>query len=117
MSRMKPRNIRRVRNRIEKLSPAQFDMSFYGGHDCDSAACIAGWARAVLHGKPSGTASILTLMADFGLSSREAAFLSHAKYRDDRYLDPAGITRAQAVRVLDHLLVSGEVDWSKRGAP
>lgn len=122
--------IKKVRRHLGKIKARHFDMSdFFVLGDgeyteiarkkfrtngealegsCGTAACIAGHALALLlptepiPADPEEAARKL-----FGLSREEGHDLFVPHYHtNDR------TTRAQAVRVLDHLLATGEVDWN-----
>lgn len=91
------------------------------GHNCKTIACIAGWAYAVhrpemckLHAeqspdrKPIDPFNIDEVEEIFGLDQvtvRELCFPNHVGDLED-------ITTEHAVRVLRHLVATGEVDWS-----
>lgn len=70
--------------------------------ECGTAACISGWAQLLF---PADADDV------FGLESHEACELFMPRGWDD---DKAYhlYTRARAVAVLDHLINTGEVDWS-----
>jgi hypothetical protein len=79
---------------------------------CGTVACIAGHTLACL--EPDGTipAMVSPKAAELlGLSTDEA-FALFEGYDVANLDDPDEITTADAVRVLDHLLETGEVDWS-----
>ena len=107
---MNRENIKRVRDHLAELSPERFDMEVWGPgpkalrHDCGASACIAGWAQAILSPRstmdPWWKAERL-----FELSPEQSADLFLAPGHRDA-------TTSQAVAVLDHLLETGEVDWS-----
>lgn len=75
-------------------------------HDCGTAACIAGWAAAIF---APDTRSYAVFAAEraLGLDDVTAAAL----FVPDGFAR-AGYTPYEASRVLDHLLATGEVDWS-----
>lgn len=130
-------NIRKVRDHIAGLAPERFDMRFAFArngqlhdewlslrtseqllHPCNTAACIAGWACAVLAPtsieNSSDDAALL-----FGLSpdAGDELFMPPGYGEEGRY------TQAQAVRTLTHLIdhyeATGEVviDWSVGADP
>lgn len=112
-------NIKRVRDHIAGLPTERFDMEDWAGglrygpeelRECGTTACIGGWTNFLFgHYGRSFRFYDWTLAADtLGLGrdlGRELFFSC---------VDPA-TSPAQAVRVLDHLMSTGEVDWSKRG--
>jgi hypothetical protein len=105
-------NIRKVRDRIATLDGERFNMGRWPNieefaHDCGTAACIGGWAEFV-NGRafPSGE-KLEAVGRMFGVSTREADRLCFPP----TWMDGVN-TRAQAVAVLDHLIATGEVDWS-----
>lgn len=124
---MNRENIKKVRDVIAALPPERFDMgdvAYHRGrgevlpqnrtvlHNCNTAACIAGWTNA-LFGQPRSYRDGLNDAAQhLGLDPDEQRHLfCPVRYANGR------TTAAQAVRVLDHLLETGEVDWSVAGDP
>lgn len=112
---MNRKNIQKVRDVIAGLPAKRFAMEKWSGlidgygfdveperllHDCKTCGCIGGWTEAVFP-KFKGRA-IVALGLD--RSRSDALFLPCG-------IDWEGVTRAHAVRVLDHLLETGEVDW------
>lgn len=127
-------NIKRVRDVIAALPPEKFDMSsvyLKGGQStwpgdaylkspktvgrllegCGTAACIAGWTIAAHH--PGARTRWGTDIAAglLGLDAVAAGqlFMPPNFQDSDRYTIP------MAVRVLDHLMATGEVDWFVAG--
>jgi hypothetical protein len=121
---MNRENIQKVRDHIASLPPERFDVSrFFGlGSDelpedaetakagqfvtnCGTTACVGGWTLAVLDPEHS----------IFGAPVRAAELLGIDR-SEARELFYGGICvsaeQRQAVAVLDHLLATGEVDWS-----
>lgn len=112
-------NITKVRDVIASLDPKRFEMDRWiskvrsrartiGGrlNHCGTSACIAGWTLAVL--SPNSRADGWDIPAEashlLGLSNWRGLFIpDNLNYR----------TQAQAVRVLDILLETGEVDWER----
>jgi hypothetical protein len=114
-------NIRRVRDVIASNDAARFSMTALARdhqgystdavdiltHRCGTAGCIAGWAVALL--MPGALADTIRAARLFGLdwqTQGRALFCPPGWDIPDRY------TQAQAVAVLDHLIATGEVDWS-----
>lgn len=112
---MNRENIQKVRDVIAALPPELFNMKYFGKQsECGTVACIAGWTVDVL-GRGIGWMPTIA-QRHFGISNDQATELFWVGHRD------AGhpywkATNAQAVRVLDHLLETGEVDWSIIDAP
>lgn len=120
---MNRENITKVRDVIAGLPPERFAMRTYIGVDgldssrvtpaagikeCNSAACAAGWTMVTL--KPRSRASHHDYDAIAG------GLLGIDEDGADELFRPEGwlhdeFTPAHAVRVLDHLLATGEVDW------
>lgn len=129
---MNRENIQKVRDRIASLPPERFDMAGVFMRDgdlsgpgcdgapatpgefmeaCGTAACIAGWTLAVL--SPAGDACPSLKQArgllGLGLATSHSLFIPD-DFCTRRY------TPDEAVRVLDHLLETGEVDWERAKA-
>lgn len=114
-------NMRRLRDMIAGLPAERFDMSESGewedagAGDCGTAACIGGWARALLR---RHVYSIDELAPDLGLTKREATALFYPGSGDSMWApmsdgrSPYDATPAQAANVLDHYLATGRIDWS-----
>lgn len=131
---MNRENIKIVRDHIASLPPERFDMRFTFGdsgrvnerwyehsvtahellHPCGTAACIAGWALAVLTPDSKKRLSSDDAANLFGIDHHAGDTL----FMPDGFSDPGRYTQPQAVAVLDHLLATGKVDWSVAlGAP
>ena len=118
---MNTENLKLLRDSIEKSMSFdmsewpiffdEYDAKFNNGHYCGSAACIGGHAEA--------------LMIDSGLFL-DSKFYSVSKWVDLTYIQHKAlffptkithgfnldeITQDHAVRCLDHLIKTGEVDW------
>jgi hypothetical protein len=121
---MNRRNIKRVRDAIAAAPRAKFDMTSWFSsmrvapaqmlHDCGTAGCIAGWAFALQNQKSKDTIDALT--EDYAVDDFAGAWLGLDADTADQLFVPQrislhAITRAHAVRALDHLLATGEVDW------
>lgn len=118
-------NINKLIETLRTIKPARFNMSAWAvdGEEwpvkpadllanrgpCGTCGCIGGWANAVFETErgPELAAAALGLSED----DSEALFYPRGVSPDiwER------ITRRQAIRVLEHLRDTGEVDWSKRG--
>lgn len=122
MAELNRENVQKVRDFIAALDPKHFNMRYWttrleGGaphyvshsdliaHRCGSCACIGGWTEALLSESEDEERDAGDLLG-LGEVDRDALF----------YPDNVGpyedITIPQAVAVLDHLLETGEVDWS-----
>jgi hypothetical protein len=121
-------NIKKVRDLIASLPPERLDMSQLFSRDdrvdwdywrnnprkfkedCCTAACIAGWTLVRLASSQQRRCGADARDAGqlLGLETEEAdeLFLPEGYEQGGRY------DRADAVRVLDHLLETGQVDWS-----
>lgn len=125
-------NLRRVRDFIAGLPANKFLMCTFGAfagddwraassqevkHGCGTAACIAGWANALLSTDdiPNlGERPFESACALLGLQRDDGEMLFWPwNLSDDFDWVSEEATPAQAVRVLDHLIETGEVDWSK----
>lgn len=82
-------------------------------HDCGTAACMVGWTNALLsplYTSNAGDVAGARVLLD--LSYDQANKLFHPwEDRSPRPIPWIDITNEQAVKVLDHLLETGEVDW------
>lgn len=120
---MNIKNIKRVRDHIAGLPPARFDMRalflnadgsvnyddvrpIAAVKECGTAACIAGWAAVVLRPRTLGV-DAATIGGLFGLEAEQRSEL----FCPMGYYEPGRYTLSQAVRVLDHLVETGEVRW------
>lgn len=118
-------NIKRVRDHIAGLPPEQFDMSWWAGnptvqaniqpadllHNCGTCGCIGGWTEALLFPRLGAD---WPERGDYEIGG--ALGLSDAQ--SDELFYPSGIGNwksisiQKAVAVLDHLMATGNVDWS-----
>ena len=112
----------KLRDFLNRLPPERFAMgtegSFFRGdgplfptagevlHNCNTAACIAGWTCA-LFGEPDDDPNRLSAEEHLGLTSSAGSALFLPTGWSSRQYTPG-----QAVAVLDHLIATGEVDWS-----
>lgn len=78
------------------------------GHNCNSVACVAGWAHFI-HGGKSTNSSFICQNATkiLGLTDKEADELFAPENIDDR----RAVTQQQAALVLFNLAETGKVDW------
>lgn len=110
---MNRENIQKVRDLIASLPAKRFDMGNpLTPHNCGSAACIGGWANFVRD--PSDRGASLEAAAEWlGLPNPKGLppLFFPGEFTTEGF-DPYCATSAQAVQVLDHLLATGEVDWS-----
>lgn len=96
----------RLRDLLAKLPPEKFDMGTVGDRDCGTPACISGWAQRLFSQFDGDMGAML------GLSPRQVDALfcpkgwTSAKPNDPRF--PV----SGAVKVLDHYLATGKIDWS-----
>lgn len=118
---MNRENIKRVRNVIAGLPAKRFDMGLWAGerdgeshvaarrlrHDCGTCGCLGGWTNATF-GTPKHAMGIESASAKLGLDEGQAQALFFPQGAGCAWRE---ITTAHAVRVLDHLLETGEVDW------
>lgn len=110
-----------LRDFLRELPPERFDMGDSGDSEdagtgsCGSPACIGGWSRA-LFGNPGAPwdciatigASVLDLRRDVAWALfYPDSEICLAPYRSAYTAQPA-----EAANVLDHLIRTGEVDWS-----
>lgn len=121
---MNVENLRIVRDTIALLPPERFNMATWGGlqtniyaqlvdqfqlkHDCGTCGCIGGWAQALLSKK--GEPEEFEPRDLLGLTSDEAEELFYPRLPNDRLWN--SVTIPEAVKVLDHLIETGKVDWS-----
>ena len=105
-------NIKLVRDHIASLPPERFDMRhFNAARECGTEACIAGWACAVLGMMPDGEFGyVRTTARVFGISREDSWALC---WPDDGESPVWDASTPQAVRVLDLLMETGEVQWDR----
>jgi hypothetical protein len=93
------------------------DVPDQSGRGCGTAMCIGGWAYTLSTGEPANTDrryGIRDIAADYlGLTIPDAGTLFYAEGAGQSTDD---ITADRAIAVLEHLIETGEVDWSV-GAP
>lgn len=114
--------IKKVRDVIAGLPRGRFTMEYYASepgrfgedippghlaHTCNTAGCIAGWTVAALApNAPRGEADEQAAEL-LGIDHPDALAL----FMPPGYDTPRLYSQPHAVRVLDHLLATGEVDW------
>jgi len=107
-------NLIRLRDFLATLAPERFNITrlYYPSSDvfeetkCGTAACIAGWACTIL-GEPHGAR--FEAQRVLGLNDEQGiALFCPYHYQEE----PHKYTLPRAVAVLDHLIATGEVDWS-----
>lgn len=105
---MNRENIQKVRDHIASLPPERLDMyNWFREAECGTVCCIGGWTNLVLGpDEPRERWSVSKARGRLDISYTQA----------DELFFGAGVSSAvgpaQAVAVLDHLLETGEVDWS-----
>jgi len=107
-----PERIRTLRDAI-RAAPQDFDMRDPAMHTCGTAVCFHGWVKELFFGKYVTTE---TTSAHLGLSPQQGADLyqmwtgnAEPCNLNRRFRD---ITAQEGVRVLNHYLATGEIDWS-----
>ena len=102
-----------LRTLIDVLKKSKtFNMSYY--RECGTPACIAGHIQAISNRRDHFAYNKLT--QDFlGVSSEQAQDIiaptfDYAHY-SQRFICDGHITKAHAIRMLEGLLETGEVDW------
>lgn len=106
--------LRYVSDFLKKLPREQFNMNEAGRWRdgemgwCRSPACIGGWARALFrfHAAYSELEAVGERL--FALPWDDAHALFYPGSTEGAY----AATPSEAARVIDHLLATGEVDWS-----
>jgi len=106
-------NVQIVRDHIAGLPPEQFDMDDWGeAHTkCGTAACIGGWAAVLLLNADGYRVPDSEVAAALGLDIIEGRALFYPRGPMMQATIPQGLA------VLDHLLATGEVDWSVAAKP
>jgi hypothetical protein len=92
------------------------DLQAQALHGCGTAACIAGWACALY--APAVTLFEADDVAGFVLGlehslARELFYPWDSQSIEIDWAEASLITPDQAVRVLDWLIATGQVDWAK----
>ena len=98
----------RLRDFLAGLPKFQFNMATYALNECGTPACIAGWAGRIFSTRITQAEGYEIL----GLNEEQAWDL----FLPGNQLNLIGrfyneITLGHAVKVLDHLIETGEVDW------
>jgi hypothetical protein len=105
---MNRENIKKVRDHIAGLPPEQFAMDAW---TCGTCACIGGWtARLFL--PPDELWSLSGVRRALGITSEDAERLFFWGGAGPTTVKWSDTTAGQAVRVLDHLMETGRVEWS-----
>ena len=108
--------VTQLRDFLATLPPSSFDMSIWGTYEsCNTAVCIGGWAVRLFNLKQPPLRGLFVkliagekLVADhLGLTEDQADALFYPPNYKDHYYP-----LQQAVAVLDHLIETGEVDWT-----
>lgn len=123
---MNVEKIKQVRDRIAELPAERFNMGIWAGtlrgdeygvfpsqlnHDCGTAACIGGWAEAVAAAeREDGSIPIAEHYLDLSNDQADALFYPNVAPLGLYSMSQLKITHA--VKVLDHLIETGEVDWA-----
>lgn len=96
-----------LRDFLRALPAERFSMRDW---HCGTAACIGGWAEQIFFGQ---FAADDKLNRHLGLSEaqHDLLFYPHGAFLPDGRM-AFDASHAQAADVLDHLLKTGEVDWS-----
>lgn len=102
--------LRRLSEHLKSLPHEQFDMR-QTKFQCGSPSCIGGWALKLNGEKPTGAWNATELP---GLTHIQALHLFYPglEFELRSNSSPYGATPQQAARVLDHLIETGNVDWS-----
>lgn len=123
---MNREKIQELRDHIAKLPPEQFDMRQWRDYnDCGTVACIAGWAveinkslfvgeyvpRSDIRGAARMVLQLSDLQAVRLFTPMESSHIGVQNNPGAIQCDMQDVTTAQAVKVLDNLLLTGEVDW------
>lgn len=122
---MNRKNIKKVRDVIAALPRKRFNMEYYAAihdtadecgddipavqltHTCNTAGCIAGWTVATFATRNSSRHTGQRAKNLLGITEAQ----SHNLFAPPGYDEPGRFSQAHAVRVLDHLLETGKVDW------
>lgn len=122
---MNKQRIKELIDRLKSIKPKHFDMGTYGSgieNECGTVACIAGHAFIMAFGERDLLRSnnINARAQEFlGLSLSDAldlfvpVLVKDSKGNFHPIIDEKGIGPEHAVKVLEHLLETGTVDWSK----
>ena len=128
---MNRENIKRVRDHIAGLPPERLWMERFlsAGHsvadvnwtagrllkDCGTCGCIAGWTAAIFAPRVKCGGVEARAAESLGIPEEDASALFYPELSNHMLWGDIG--PAHAVRVLDHLLETGKVDWSVAGEP
>lgn len=93
---------------MESFAPVG-DLVDYSGHNCGTSCCLAGHVL-IQAGISTSSFLIDSVAAEYlGLSEIQSTRLFTPVSLKN--LDPYSATPEQAIKVLEHLLATGEVDW------
>lgn len=115
-------NINKVQAAILAAGEEHFEMSTWGSfiphedlieHKCGTAACIGGWAIALDGGIKGHEGLVGRASKIFGITREQGWALFVPKQKVGDPTDPYRATPQQAVRVLDILIETGEIDWDR----
>jgi hypothetical protein len=98
-------NLTTLRNFLAELPGEKFDMTEW---KCGTVACIGGWATTVFAAEVLPYESLTSRFVNRVLGLAEDQ--GYELYFGDG--TSKEVTTAQACIVLDHLIATGEVDWS-----
>ncbi len=100
----------KLRDRLANMPPNEFSMTNW----CGTACCIGGLSEMMFGIQQ--TEMMAGRVIGLGDEQSKALFYpwkgTTTTYDEAKFFSPT-----QAVRVLDHLIETGDVDWSRRGAP
>lgn len=121
-------NIIRLRDAI-LAAPENFDMHYWGRrgetllspspeevieHTCGTIACIGGWTAALFFPEADRIVEITEYQVGevLGLTPNQVSHLCYPTVKMNGRR-PYDATNVEAARVLDHIIETGQVDWSK----
>lgn len=113
----------RLRNFLADLPTKKFCMDYRSDEadvdSCDTVCCAGGWGAILFRESLNGCHNSKSVGHHIGLSEPQAfnLFWPFGQDLENADGDWGDVTPTQFVRVLDHLIAIGEVDWSVRGEP